>query len=152
MLLLQTGELILLLQQENRRSNSRAAAGRITSPVATRDVPNHEHTGSKFPAKNVRKGLRTEIQGSGGLDPARNFVPNPLATLPEPKNLVFDRFLTNIGSNPILSFFCSFYIPSKGVGGMGEAFYLFLSLAVQPGGGNKQMREREKLGHWTSAI
>ena len=35
--------------------------------------------------KNVRNGLRTEISGSGYLESARNFDPNPMAMVPDPK-------------------------------------------------------------------
>ena len=39
--------------------------------------------------KNVRNGLRTEISGSGYLESARNFDPNPMAMVPDPKIRIF---------------------------------------------------------------
>ena len=39
--------------------------------------------------KNIRNGLRTEISGSGYLESARNFDPNPMAMVPDPKILIF---------------------------------------------------------------
>ena len=46
-----------------------------------------EHVGRIFGkwSKNARNGFRTKISGSRYLESARNFDPNPMATVPDPK-------------------------------------------------------------------
>ena len=39
--------------------------------------------------KTDRNGFRKLISRYGDLDPARNFDPNPMAMVPDPKNLIF---------------------------------------------------------------
>ena len=54
--------------------------------------------------KNIRNGLRTEISGSGYLESARNFDPNPMAMVPDPKIRIF-------GSKSKMLVFSSFLMP-----------------------------------------
>ena len=47
--------------------------------------------------KHIRNGLRTEISGSGYLESARNFDPNPMAMVPDPKIRVLFVFVWRWG-------------------------------------------------------
>ena len=55
--------------------------------------------------KSVRNGLRTEISGSGYLESARNFDPNPMAMVPEPQIWILGfKTKQNLDCKLILSF------------------------------------------------
>ena len=55
------------------------------SPVATGDISEMAPKSATI----VRNGIRKAFLRHGDLHPARNFVPNPMATLPEPRNPSF---------------------------------------------------------------
>ena len=65
------------------------ARGAAKNSIFPKNFPTRNPSFAEKCLRRVRNGFRFFFWGHGDLDPARNCVPNPLATLPDPRNPIF---------------------------------------------------------------